>query len=154
MPDLPQAGGGPRSRRAVGVGDVARRTWTSSETFYARIDRGDGEAWDLLPPDFVIDLSRRRIDPVLLHGPDEMRAFYRDLNAPWADGARLEVEEMIDAGDHVLVLIRFGGRGKMSGAEVEVLVWNLWTFRDGGPVGWTYFGEDRAEAFEAAGLRE
>ena len=43
----------------------------------------------------------------MLRGPDEMRAFYRDLDAPWADGARLEVEELIDAGDNVLVLIRF-----------------------------------------------
>ena len=36
-----------------------------------------------------------------------MRAFYRDLDATWADGARLEVEEVIDAGDKVLMLIRF-----------------------------------------------
>ena len=66
----------------------------------------------------------------------------------------MEVEELIDAGEQVLVMIRFGGRGKISGAEVEVLVWNLWTFRDGEPVRWTYFGEDRAQALEAAGLRE
>jgi ketosteroid isomerase-like protein len=98
---------------------------------FAMIDRGDAQAWDLLPPDFVIDLSRRLIDPVVLRGPDEMRAFYRDLDATWADGARVEVEELIDAGDKVLVLIRFSGRGKTSGAEVEALVWNLWTFRDG-----------------------
>ncbi len=123
-------------------------------TFYAMIDRGDAGAWDLLPGDFMIDLSRRLIDPVMLRGPDELRAFYRELDAPWADGASLKVEELMDAGDKVLVLIRFGGRGKMSGAEVEVLVWNLWTFRDGEAVGWTYFGEDRVEAFEAAGLQE
>jgi ketosteroid isomerase-like protein len=122
--------------------------------FYAMINRGDAEAWHVLPPRFVIDLSRRLIDPVVLRGPDDMRAFYRDLDAHWAGGASLEVEELIDAGDQVLVLIRFGGRGKMSGAEVEALVWNLWTFRDGQPVRWTYFGEDRAQALEAAGLRE
>jgi ketosteroid isomerase-like protein len=119
--------------------------------FYAMIER-DEEPWDLLPPDFVIDLSRRLMDPVILRGPDELRVFYRDLDAAWADGARLEVEELIDAGEKVLVLIRFGGRGKMSGAEVEALVWNLWTFRDGEPVRWTYLGEGRAEALEAAGL--
>jgi ketosteroid isomerase-like protein len=121
--------------------------------FYAMIERGE-EPWDLLPPDFVIDLSQRLMDPAVLHGPDEIRAFYRDLDAAWADGARLEVEELIDAGEKVLVLIRFGGRGKMSGAEVEALVWNLWSFRDGEPVRWTYLGEGRAEALEAAGLRE
>jgi ketosteroid isomerase-like protein len=121
---------------------------------YRLVERGDAGAWELLPRDFVIDLSRRLIDPVILRGPDEMRAFYGDLEAPWAGGASLEVEELIDAGDQVLVLIRFGGRGKMSGAEVEVLVWNLWTFREGESVRWTYSGEDRAEALEAAGLRE
>jgi ketosteroid isomerase-like protein len=123
-------------------------------TFFARIDRGDAGAWDPLPPDFVVDLSRRLIDPVTLRGPDELRAFYRDMDAAWAGGANVEVEELIDAGDKVLVLIHFGGRGKASGIDVEVRVWNLWTFRDGKPVAWTYFGEDRAEAIEAAGLRE
>ena len=122
--------------------------------FFAMIDRSDAEAWDLLPPDFVIDLSRRLLDPVKLRGPDEMRAFYRDMDATWAGGANLGIEELIDAGDKVLVLIRFGGRGKLSGAAVEALVWNLWTFRDREPVGWIYFGEDRSEALEAAGLSE
>jgi ketosteroid isomerase-like protein len=122
--------------------------------FFAMIDRSDAEAWDLLPPDFVIDLSRRLLDPVKLRGPDEMRAFYSDMDATWAGGASLGIEELIDAGDKVLVLIRFGGRGKLSGAAVEALVWNLWTFRDGEPVEWIYFGEDRSEALEAAGLSE
>ncbi len=119
---------------------------------YAMLDRGAAEPWDLLPSDFVFDFSRRLIDPVVLRGANQASAFYRDLTATWADGARVAVEELIDAGDKVLALIRFGGRGKMSGADVETLVWNLWTFRDGKPVEWTYFGEDRAEAFEAAGL--
>ena len=122
--------------------------------FFAGVDRGDPKAWDLLPPDFVIDLSRRRMDPVVLRGPDQMRAFYRDMDAIWAGGANLEVEELIDAGGKVLVLIRFGGRGRASGVNVEALVWNLWVFRDGKPVEWTYLGEDRAQAFEAAGLSE
>jgi ketosteroid isomerase-like protein len=121
--------------------------------FYAMIERGE-DPWGLLPTDFVLDLSQRLMDPAMLHGPDEMRAFYRDLEATWADGARLKVEELIETGDKILVLIRFGGRGKMSGAEVEALVWNLWTFRDGEPVRWTYLGEGRAEALEAAGLSE
>jgi ketosteroid isomerase-like protein len=122
--------------------------------FYAMIDRGDPEAWNLVPPNFVLDLSRRLIDPVTLRGPDEMQAFYRDLDATWANGASLELEELIDAGHKVLVLIRYSGRGKRSGVGVEALVWNLWTFRDGEPVAWAYLGEDRAAALEAAGLSE
>jgi ketosteroid isomerase-like protein len=121
---------------------------------YAMLGRGDAATWDVIPSDFVFDFSRRLIDPVRLCGPDEMRAFYRDLDSPWAGGARLEIEELIDAGDKVLALIRFGGRGKMSGAAVEALVWNVWTFRNGTPVEWTYFGEDRAAALKAVGLSE
>ena len=30
---------------------------------FAMIDRGDAKAWDLLPADFVIDLSRRTHRP-------------------------------------------------------------------------------------------
>ena len=123
-------------------------------SFYAMLDCGDAEPWDLLPPDFVFDFSRRLIDPVVLRGGNQASAFYRDLTATWADGAKVAVEELIDAGDKVLVLIRFGGRGKMSGADVESLVWNVWTFRDGKPVEWTYFGEARAAALEAVGLSE
>jgi hypothetical protein len=39
----------------------------------------------------------------------------------------------------------------MSEENVELL---LWTFRNGEAVRWTYFGEDRAEALDAAGLSE
>ena len=121
---------------------------------YVMLDRRDAATWDLIPSDFVSDFSRRLIDPVRLRGRDELRAFYRDLDSSWANGARLEVEELIDAGDKVLALIRFGGRGKMSGADVETLVWHVWTFRNGTPVEFTYFGGDRAAALEAVELSE
>ena len=89
--------------------------WSSCGGFYAMIERGE-EPWDLLPPDFVIDLSRRLMDPATLRGPDETRSSHCEVDAAWADGARLEVEELIDAGETALGLIRFGGRGKISGA--------------------------------------
>jgi ketosteroid isomerase-like protein len=133
---------------------MSRDNSETVRTFFAMVDRGDPAAWDLLPADFVIDLSRRLIDPVMLRGPDEMRAFYSDMNATWEGGASVEIDELIDQGDKVLVLIRFGGRGKASGVEVETLVWNLWTFRDGEPFAWTYFGDDRADALAAVARRD
>ena len=123
-------------------------------TFYESLHRGGEEPWNLLPPDFVFNFSRRLIDPVVLRGADQARAFYRDSTATWAGGARVGVNELVDVGDKVLVLIRYGGRGKMSGANVETRVWNVWTFSDGKPVEWTYFGEDRPAALEAAGLSD
>ena len=63
-------------------------------------------------------------------------------------------EELMDAGDHVVALIRTGGRGKASGVDVSAQVWNVWRLRDGKAVAWTYFGDDKAAALEAAGLSE
>ena len=122
---------------------------------YTLLDGGDEAVWDLLPPDFVLDFSRRLIDPVVLRGADQVRAAYlRDLPETWAGPPRMEPEQLIDAGDQVLAFIRTGNRGRASGVEVEARVWNLWTFRDGKLTKWEYFGDDRAEALKAAGLAE
>ncbi len=47
------------------------------------------------------------------------------------DEAHAEPEEFIEAGDSVLAVINFRGRGKQSGAEVSMEFFQLWTFRDG-----------------------
>ena len=122
---------------------------------YALADQEDETLWDLIPPDVVFDNSRRLIDPVVVHGRDQTRAWFEREAEGWVSGhTRWEPKELIDAGDKVLAFIRIGGRGKASGVEVEAYVWNVWTFRDGKPIEWTYFGEDRAAALEAVGLSE
>lgn len=122
---------------------------------YALADKGDEAIWDLITPAFDLDFSRRLIDPVVVRGRDQARAWFEREMEGWEGGhTRWEPKELIDAGDKVLAFIRTGGRGKASGVEVEAHVWNVWTFRDGKPVAWTYFGDDRASALEAAGLSE
>ena len=64
------------------------------------------------------------------------------------------LDEGNESGDHVVALIRTGGRGKASGVDVSAQVWNVWTLHDGKAVGWTYFGDDKAATLEAAGLSE
>jgi ketosteroid isomerase-like protein len=120
----------------------------------ALLSQDDYEAFfDELPPEFVWDFSRRLIDPVVLRGRDEIRAWMERERQIWeGDHVGYEPKELIDAGDKVLGLVRVSGRGKASGVEVEAYTWNVWTFRDGKPVDVTYFGDDRAAAFEAAGL--
>jgi hypothetical protein len=50
---------------------------------------------------------------------------------------------------------RFSAKGRASGANVETYVANLWTLGgDGKLIEVKYFGDDRAAALEAAGLRE
>ena len=111
--------------------------------------------FDELPPEFVWDFSRRLINPVVLRGRDEIRAFGERERQMWeGDHLGYEPKELIDAGDKVLALVRVSGRGKASGVQVEAYTWNVTTFRDGKPVEQTYFGDDRAAAFDAAGLSE
>ena len=122
----------------------------------ALISQGDEAAvWDMIPASFVFDFSRRLLNPFVVRGREQQRAFAESEGQMWK-GGRLDWQpkELIDAGDKVLALVRVSGRGKASGVEVEAHTWAVWTFRDGKPVEMTYFGDDRAAALEAAGLRE
>ena len=120
----------------------------------ALLDQGD-DPRDLLAPEFVMDFSRRRLNPVVVRGRDEVRAFAEGDGQMWEGGhLAYQPKELIDAGDKVLAFVRVSGRGQASGVEVEADTWVVWTFRDGKPVEWTYFGDDRASALEAVGLSE
>ena len=118
----------------------------------AMLDQGD-DPHDLLAREFVMDFSRRRLNPVVVRGRDEVRAFAEGDGQMWEGGhLAYQPKELIDAGDKVLAFVRVSGRGHASGVEVEADTWAVWTFRDGKPVEWTYFGDDRASALKTVGL--
>jgi uncharacterized protein len=121
---------------------------------YVALTRGDGDTLhDLAAPEFVVDFSRRLVDPFVLRGRDEALAFFlTQAREAWDDWPVYEPQELREADDKVLAFIRTTARGKGSGVEVEADVWNVWTFRDGKAVEFKYFGDDRAAALEAAGL--
>jgi ketosteroid isomerase-like protein len=85
-------------------------------------------------------------------GQDGLRAGWLDWLAPWAS-YRTEIEEVIDVGERVLVLIRDFGRREGSEQEVEVIGAAVWTVGDG-KVARAEFYADRAEALKAVGLPE
>jgi ketosteroid isomerase-like protein len=121
---------------------------------YAALTRGDGDTLrDLAAPELVVDFSRRLVEPVVVRGRDEaLASFLSQAREAWDDWPVWEPQELIDAGDKVVALIRTSARGKGSGVGVEAHVWNLWTFREGKPVEFKYFGDDKVAALEAAGL--
>ena len=122
---------------------------------YASLTRGADGLMDLVGPDFVVDFSRRRVDPfVVTLNQEVVDAARRELLEAWEAPPTWEPQELVDAGDKVFAFIRTRARGKASGVEVDAHVANVWTLRDGKPVELKYFGEDRAEALEAAGLSE
>ena len=63
----------------------------------------------------------------------------------------LEVEDVIDAGDQILVTTVKSGRGKGNGIEIDQAVFHVARLRHGNVVHWNL---NRAEALEAAGLSE
>jgi ketosteroid isomerase-like protein len=127
---------------------------------YVALTRGDGNALhDLAASEFVVDFSRRLVDPFVLRGRDEaFQLFFAQSSQtwgePWDEWPAWEPQELIEADDNVVALIRYSAQGKGSGVEVDAHIWNLWTFREGKLVEFKYFGDDRAAALEAAGLSE
>ena len=63
----------------------------------------------------------------------------------------VQVEEHHEAGDELVVFVRYSGRGRASGARVDAELAHVWTFGEGTPIRLRQF-LDRAAALEAAGL--
>jgi ketosteroid isomerase-like protein len=88
----------------------------------------------------------------ILRGPGQIsQAFETEDNEVW-DEHRIEPQELIDAGDRVVVLQREYQRSK-SGAEVVIDTAAILDLRDGRVVRIQGY-MNPAEALEAAGLRE
>jgi ketosteroid isomerase-like protein len=120
---------------------------------YERWNRGDSGWATMAAPEFEYEAGGALIG--LSGGYRGLEGFMRFLEQFWEefDEAHAEPQEFIEAEDSVLAVITFRGRGKQSGVEVNMEVFQLWTFRDGKVVrGQGFF--DREEALEAAGLRE
>jgi ketosteroid isomerase-like protein len=96
--------------------------------------------------DFMNTSGRRR-------GLDEVQITFRDWYEAFSD-VETDIEELIDAGDQVIVVFTYRSKGRASGAEVA---WKhmagLWTFRNG-KVMRVLWLRSREEALEAAGLSE
>ena len=45
---------------------------------FALLSQGDEAVWDQLPPELVFDFSRRLLNPAVVRGRDQVRAFWED----------------------------------------------------------------------------
>lgn len=106
-----------------------------------------------LDPDVVFDATRRLINPRTYTGMEGMRAMLADRDEVWEE-FRTEPDEFVDAGDRVVVIGRWAGKGKGSGIEVQQPVAHVFTLRGGRVVRWELGYTDRGKALEAAGLRD
>jgi ketosteroid isomerase-like protein len=88
----------------------------------------------------------------VVYGNDAVLANYKRWNEAW-EAAETTLEEVIGRGDRVFVAVRFHGRGRASGVEVETLFYEVYMLRDGKVLRIDEY-EERADALEAAGLSE
>jgi SnoaL-like protein len=83
-------------------------------------------------------------------GLDGFRQNWLDWLEPWAT-YRSTIDDAIDLGERVLLLIRDHARREEMDAEVEMMGAVIWTIREG-KVARIEFHNDRAKGLKAAGL--
>jgi ketosteroid isomerase-like protein len=114
----------------------------------ARDDRKalDALMQDRLARDFTFEST---VTGGTYKGPDGLREMMDDIQqtVDWL----VEVEEAVDLGDHVLIVLRMSGRGSHSGVPVTQHFAVVWTFQEETIVSGRSFAS-RAEALEAVGL--
>jgi ketosteroid isomerase-like protein len=86
------------------------------------------------------------------HGPDATIAFFRDWIEPWEE-LHVDWELLPAEPDRVLAILEMHGRGRGSGAPVEMRVGQLWTFHDDHAVSMVFYS-DLDDALRDAGLRD
>ena len=118
---------------------------------FDRFLAGDLQAWlDLLSPEVEWHMASDEPDARTLHGHEGVLALLADTVATF-DSFEFQVEEIIDAGESVVVVTRMRGVGKGSGAQVdlpETLVFDIeagraWRVRE---------YRERDEALQVVGL--
>lgn len=127
--------------------EIVRRFWDARNGGDLAAARAE------LDPDVVLDLSRSRSPYAgLRHGHDGYESLIREFTEGWQD-LRWEAEEIIDAGEAVVVVSYPSGRGLSSGLELRGSGANVFRFRDGRIAEFVLY-QTKAEALEAVGLQE
>ena len=114
-------------------------------------ERSFAENVELIDPEIVWDLSRVDLPDATTHTG---RLDFSGFVQAWEEGfvtEHMEGEEMLDAGDRVVVFVRHRGRGRLSGIEIDQTFAMVWTLRDGRAVRMDMY-PTRDEALEAVGL--
>ena len=114
-------------------------------------NRRDIDAFSsLFTPDCEIVPIRAALEDTVYRGPNVAASFLAAADESWED-LGVEVEQYRDGGDWVLALWRIRGRGRASGASIDVKAAAVYRSRDGLIKQMRVYG-DRAEALADLGL--
>jgi ketosteroid isomerase-like protein len=121
---------------------------------YEALERDDLDTFqelarERLGPDFEFHLVW---DGRVLRGFEGTQEWIADTRETW-EGYTQKLEEIVDLGEHVVVVVSISGRGGESGVPVAQELAIVWTF-DGDRAVRARSFTSRAEAFAAAGEAE
>jgi ketosteroid isomerase-like protein len=134
--------------------EIVRRAMGAFNESNVLVGAGDPLPWlrEFCDAGVELELSRRGIDPEIYHGYEGFLRLKAQDSDAWEWG-RFDVDDVIDAGDSVVLLTRNTGIAR-SGVRLSVRVCHALTLIGGKIVRWQYFGEDRAGCFKAVGLAD
>jgi ketosteroid isomerase-like protein len=135
---------------------VARYNWRMTATegsaleklhiLYEEWEAGDMTRADIFDPE--VESGTFGVMPegdTSIRGLEKLQGLMFEWLRTWKRPLRITADDFIESGDRILVLIRWQGAGRGSGAEVEGAGAHLWTFRDGLAVRFDVY-RDRDEA--------
>jgi ketosteroid isomerase-like protein len=116
-------------------------------------ERGNFASTEFFNPDVHV----RWINPIFVHrsethGLDELRQAMVEFLDAW-ERVTASAERIVTAGDQVISVETWRGRGRASGIETEVRHSSVWSVAGGKITYFANYGNPDA-AFEAAGLQE
>src|SRR5215208_1931703 len=85
---------------------------------YAAFNRGNGLDWSLFDPAIRHDQTEGLFLDGVFYGQEGIRAALEEVEADW-EGLNYDLEEVIELGDRVLVLLRMRARVRDSEAELD-----------------------------------
>jgi ketosteroid isomerase-like protein len=117
---------------------------------YELFAAGDYDAAsDLVNPEIDWDTSAAP-GGVRVTGAEAAMGDYESMRAAW-DEYELVTEDVVEVGDHVVVVVRNRGRGAGGGVPIEARRAHMWRLREGRPVAFRLY-LDPEEALAAVGV--
>jgi ketosteroid isomerase-like protein len=116
-------------------------------------NRGDVDAFlSLYEPDCEVVFRPEVPEPGPFHGHAELKQWVEGFLDAW-ESHRVEVVEVMEAGDSIVAVVHMVGRGSGSGVDLDETDAHFFTIREGRIARWQNFNA-RAEALEAAGMSD
>ena len=123
---------------------------TVRRVYEAAAGRNAEAIFDLYDPEVELDATRLGVSDLdVYHGHEGLRRLFGEFSEVFGE-IEFSYDELIDAGEQVVSVVKRHARGRTSGAEVERPFALVWTVRDGKVVRVVWF-LTRDDALEAAG---